>query len=429
VRGGVGAAAVCSVLLACNLACSTAGTAVPRDAGPDAAPLDAALPLPAAPLGTLGRWIIDSSGKRFKLASVSWYGAETPDHVVAGLNIATLPSIARLVRTMGFNSVRIPWSNEMYELDPTVDPARLAANPDLVGMDALGVFDAVIGALAHEGLLVILDNHRSDAGWCCDVEHGDGLWYTDAYPESSFEGDWVGMVQRYLVQPAVVGVDLRNEPRPTLVPGAPSTCTSCDAGAGCGCTVPVWGGGDPATDWHAEAERVGNAVLAVNPNLLVVVEGVDSSLDLTGVEQLPVTLDVPGRVVYSTHQYSSSHAPYPSFAAMQSTLDAAWGYILAPGNPYTAPVWVGEFATSHALPSDVSADAGQGFWFETFREYLSQSDIDWAYWPLDGTEATDYGPTFGAEDPLGLLDTTWSTPALPALLSAVQALEPATMGP
>jgi endoglucanase len=438
-----------AALLALALAgCTNRDGAAPVDAGVedattmDSAPLDAASslpdaegtsdgapPFPAAPLGTLSRWIVDSFGRRFKLASVNWYGAESPDHVVAGLDIAALPTIAREIRALGFNSVRLPWSNELYELDPTVDPARLTANPGLVGMDALGILDVVIDALAHEGLLVVLDNHRSDADACCDVQHGDGLWYTSEYPEVSYFDDWVGMVQRYFDEPAVVGVDLRNEPRPMLVPGAPASCTDCDADAGCGCIVPVWGGGDPATDWHAEAERVGNAVLAVNPNLLVIVEGVDYSLDLTGVAALPVVLDVPDRVVYSPHDYASSHAAYASYAEMQTNLGDQWGYILTQGKAYTAPIWVGEFGTSHASPSDVSAASGQGFWFQSLRQYLAAADIDWAYWPLDGTEASGYGRTLGAEEPYGVLDVKWTAPALPALTQALRALEPATQGP
>jgi len=33
------------------------------------------------------------------------------------------------------------------------------------------------------------------------------------------------------------------------------------------------GGANPKLDWHAAAERGGNAVLAVNPLLLIMVEG------------------------------------------------------------------------------------------------------------------------------------------------------------
>src|SRR5262249_22777081 len=156
--------------------------------------------------------------------------------------------------------------------------ALLAQNPELVGKRALDLLDVVIAALAHEGLVVILDNHRSHADWCCDVAHGDGLWYTSDYPEPSWLDDWRTIVKRYASQPAVVGVDPRNELRPALAPNAPATCTAC--GVGCPCKTPTWGGGDPSVDWRAAAMLGGDAVLAVNSTLLVVVEGLGYALDL-----------------------------------------------------------------------------------------------------------------------------------------------------
>jgi endoglucanase len=397
------------------------------DAPSDADALaDASLPLPALPLHTTSRWIVDADGHRFKLASVNWYGAESADFVVAGLDIAPLSSIAALVHSLGFNSVRLPWSNELYETNPVVAPARLTANPQLHGEKALEVLDAVIAALAHEGIVVILDNHRSDANWCCDVQHGDGLWYTTAYPETSWLADWTGIVTRYKTQPAVVAADLRNELRPALTATAPSSCAGCSST--CPCTTPVWGGGDTTTDWHAAAERGGNAVLAANRNLLVMVEGLDYSLDLTGVYALPVTLDVADRLVYAPHDYSFSHAAYASCADMATNLGDQWGYILEQGKSYTAPIWLGELGTAHDA-SDVDAPSGEGFWFQCLLQYMTGADIDWSYWAVNGTEASGYGRTLGAAESYGILDTTWSGSAFVPLTHALEQIEPATQGP
>ena len=130
--------------------------------------------LPALPLHTESRWIVDANGKRFKLASVNWYGAEAKDFVVAGLDVAKLADVAAFIKRSGFNSVRLPWSNELYETDPVVDSERLAANPELQGKHGLEVLDAVIDALSDQGLVVVLDNHVSRADWCCDGQDGNG---------------------------------------------------------------------------------------------------------------------------------------------------------------------------------------------------------------------------------------------------------------
>lgn len=48
---------------------------------------------------------------------------------------------------------------------------------------------------------------------------------------------------------------------------------------------------------------------------------------------------------------------------------------------------------------------------------MDVNDIDWAYWPLNGTESTGASRTFGGEDSYGLLDPYWNGPAVPSELN------------
>jgi len=57
----------------------------------------------------------------------------------------------------------------------------------------------------------------SSAGWCCSIDDGEGLWYTDEYPEEVFFEHWSMLSKRYRDNPWVIGADLRNEIR--AVPG------------------------------------------------------------------------------------------------------------------------------------------------------------------------------------------------------------------
>jgi endoglucanase len=164
------------------------------------------------------------------------------------------------------------------------------------------IFDAVVNALANQELLIILDNHVSTADWCCSNTDGNQLWYNSQQPQTAWLADGQGMVQRYRAQPAVVAVDLRNEPRATA----------------------TWGGASQY-DWHAAAQLGGNTVLSVNPPLLVMVEGINYASDLTGVAQLPITLNVPNQLVYSAHDYSWYHDGLSSYIQLQQQLDRAWG--------------------------------------------------------------------------------------------------------
>lgn len=360
----------------------------------------------ALPLHTSGRYVVDSNGQRVKLAAVNWYGAEEQDYVVAGLEYASLASIAHRIRTMGFNTVRLPWSNEMFESNPVIADARLAANPDLKGLHALDVLDSVIRTLAAEGVYVVLDNHTSTADWCCSNTDGNGFWYNAAYPESSWIADWQAMAKRYANQPAVIGADLRNEPR-----------------------GPVWAGSDPRYDWHAAAERAGNAILAANPNLLIIVEGVNYAADLTGVRDTPVRLNIDNHLVYSSHDYAWFHNGMSSYGSLKSQLDSRWGFLLDP--TVNTPVWVGEFGTCHTSATCIASTtiSDSGFWFSAFTRYLQERDLDWAYWAVNGTQARGTSRTLGGEETYGILKKNWQAAASTGLLNALQAIVPASAAP
>ena len=165
---------------------------------------------PAFPLHTAGQYIVDSNGNRVRLNAVNWYGAESTDFAVAGLEAVPLQSIVQQIKSLGFNAVRLPWSNQLYESNPVVPGYALTANPNLEAQNALTVLDQVIGALTDAGIMVILGDHNSDAEWCCSNTDGNSLWYNTRYPETNWIADWQGMVQRYHDNPWVIGADLRN---------------------------------------------------------------------------------------------------------------------------------------------------------------------------------------------------------------------------
>lgn len=369
-------------------------------------------------LHTDGRWIVDRHGHRVKLASVNWSGAETQAFTVGGLDVRKLRDLAALVAAGGFNSVRIPWSNELVERNPVVPAQYLSANPQLQGKRALKVLDAVVAALGRHGVMVVLDNHRSRADWCCDEAHGDGLWYTPQYPESSWIADWRTMAKRYRHARNVVGAELRNEirPDPQLAPG-PTTAT--------------WGDGNPPTDWRAAAERGGNAVLAANPRLLVIVGGTEYQGNLTGVRDKPVQLRVADRVVYAAHDYRWFHsdAELSDYDAFARGLDNRWGYVVTEGQSFTAPVYVSETGTCTNPNVTEQCAANDPLYLQDISRYLGERDLDFAYWPFNGTQGTGYNRTYGAPETYGLLAPDWSGYGNQQVLSVIQSLQPARQGP
>jgi endoglucanase len=377
-----------------------------------------AQPALPGPLHTDGRWIVDASGHRVKLAGVNWSGAETAAFVVGGLDVRPLDDLAALIAAGGFNSVRLPWSDQLVEENPVVPGRYLRANPDLEGRHALDVLDAVVTALGRHGLMVVLDNHRSRADWCCDEAHGDGLWYTPQFPESSWIADWRTLATRYRHSRNVVAAELRNEirPEPQLAPG-PTTAT--------------WGDGDPLTDWRAAAERGGNAVLAADPDLLVVVGGLDFGANLTGAYLHPVRLAVPHRLVYAAHDYRPMHAPaqLSDYRLFGVQLGIRFGGLTVAGKPFTAPVYLSETGTCTQPTEAEPCQPGDPAYLRQMTRYLAVSDLDFAYWPLNGTQGPGYSRTEGRVETYGLLAPDWSRYGNRQVLSVLQQLQRPTQGP
>jgi endoglucanase len=354
---------------------------------------------PAFPLHTSGQYIVDSNGVRVHLNAFNWYGSEGEDFVVEGLEAQPLNSIVATIKGLGFNAVRLLWSNQMVESNPVVGNYALTANTSLEGEHALTIFDTVVNALSSAGIMVILDNHMSNAGWCCSTTDNNELWYNSSYPEANWIADWQTMAQRYQSNPWVIGVDLRNEPR------SPAT----------------WGGA-ASTDWHAAAERGGNAVLTINPNLLIFVEGVNYAGDLSGVTSLPIQLNISNQLVYEAHDYGFWYSSINGYSGWYNAIEPKWGYLVNGGTPQ--PLWIGEFGTCNSADTcDLSSsNADLGFWFNAMTSFVRDYGVDWSYWAVNGTTETGNGGGFGTVEGYGVLNTSWSGSALPSLTSRLQTM-------
>ena len=357
-----------------------------------------------------GTTIVTAGGDTVRLASMNWYGAEEQDFVVGGLDFQPYQAILQKIKLLGFNSIRLPISNQLVEQNPNVN-AHLAANPELQGLHALDILDQVVNYAGALGISTILDDHRSDAGWSTQP---DGLWYTKKYPEAAFNRDWATLAQRYAVNNAVIGADLRNEPHAKV----------------------SWGDGNVLTDWHAAAQRAGNGVLARNPRLLIMVEGIQFYKNapsywwggsLMGVQDAPIVLrfadgtSARSQLVYSVHDYGPDLCgggcrwfnKDATFATLSQIWEQYWGYIAGdPKQPYAAPIWVGEFGTCDYQRSCVidTAPGSQGEWFSSLVQYIAEKHLGWGYWAVNGTESTAGTRVYGTLDWYGFLDHTWSTP-------------------
>lgn len=369
---GVVAAGV-AVLLA------VAGCAGPAEPGAVLERVADTTPAATGWLHTDGGTIRDSNNAPYIIKAASWFGLETPDCVPHGLwGTLTIDEALASIKSMGFNTVRLPFSNECLAATTIKGSVNYWANRayNLEGKRPLDVMDTVIARAKANGLQVILDRHRPSSA------SQSPLWYTAAVPESRWISDWQMLAARYRNDPTVIGADLHNEP----------------AGSA------TWGG-PAATDWQAAATRGGNAVLAANPNLLILVEGIENQATAGGTwwgggladaGAKPVTLAVPHRVVYSPHDYPASmfaqkwfsDPAYP--ANLPAVWDRNWGYLQKQG---IAPVLLGEFGTALATASDKA-------WMASIVSYLQANGMSFAYWSFNPNSAGTGG----------LVQSDWRTP-------------------
>lgn len=350
------------------------------------------------PLRTKGRNIVDGRDRRFKLASINWYGASDERFVVGGLDVQHRDVIAQTVKKLGFNSVRLPYADELVVSNPVIDKKWLTANPDLMGLRALDILEAVTNTLTDAGIVVIMNNHITSAVWCCGADPCDAGWANDhlgpicrvKQTEEQWIQNWETVMAPHVNNSLVVGADLRNEVRG------------------------LWGT-MPWARWASAAEKCGNRLLKMNPDWLIIVGGTESSNDVSGARKRPVRLDVDQRLVYSAHIYGWSgwgssegrfiKRPYESFAA---TMRHNWGYLLEDD---IAPVWVGEFGAPD------KPGLGHINYWDNMMRYLKSHDADFGYWALNPRKPKD-----DERESYSLVEDDWVTPVVDYRLKAMSEL-------
>src|SRR5258708_3775083 len=198
-------------------------------------------------LHTFQSELVNTSGCEVQLTGVNWFGFETSAFAPHGLQVRNWQDMLDQIQQNGFNTIRLPYSNQLF--DPSSKPQGInyQLNPDLKGLQGLKLMDRIIQGASVRGLKIILDRHDTTA------DYRPELWYTNQVPQSRWLHDWIILARHYRGNDAIIGADLANEPH------GPAT----------------WGDGNPSTDWRMAAEPEGNAILAVNPQWLIIVEDIE----------------------------------------------------------------------------------------------------------------------------------------------------------
>jgi endoglucanase len=352
-------------------------------------------------LSASGSTLHDAANHPVRLTGIAWFGFETSNQVFHGLWSANMEDILDTVANEGFNLLRVPLCVQLVDQwrngnGGAPNSINYAVNPNLQGLSSLQILDAAIAHCKKIGLKVMLDMHRVVNTQMLDS------WYTDGYPASDFEACWQWLAKHYANDDTVIAMDLFNEPHGQ--PGDPNRVK--------------WDDSTDPNNWKYEAEKVSNLVLDVNPDLLVVVEGIEATPkngltyaetnsanydfdwwggNLRRVKDYPINLGSrQSQVVYSPHDYGPSVYAQPWFYSgfTEASLTAdCWGpnwlYI---ARQKLAPVLIGEWGGK--------MDGGDNQkWMGYLADTIAQYGLNHTFWCVN--------PNSG--DTGGILLDDWKT--------------------
>ena len=338
-------------------------------------------------LFTYGNKIVDSDGNEVWLTGINWFGYNTGTNTFDGLWNSDLNQSVQEIANHGFNVIRVPFSAELILQWSRGEYPQAnfnqATNDYLVGMDSLQIFEYFLGQARANGLKVIIDIHSAETN---ASGHVVNLWYTEKISTDDYLFALSWMADRYKNDDTIIAYDLKNEPHGKPFEG--------DGAA-------IWNDSTDANNWKYIAECAANAVLSSNPNVLVMVEGIEIypkdiktngdfastneedyyfnwwGGNLRGVSDYPANLgDYQNKLVYSPHDYGPTVYAQPWFegdynydSLMEDCWYDNWLYIHEDG---IAPLLIGEWGGFMTEPNIT--------WMTYMRQLIGTYKLHHTFW-------------------------------------------------
>lgn len=340
-------------------------------------------------LTTKGSKIVDKDGNEVWLTGCNWFGFNTDTRMFDGIWSANLSAALKGIADRGINFLRIPVTSQLlieWENGTGNKPnVNTYVNPELEGMDSLQLFDEVVRLCKENGIKIMLDIHSASSD---GQRHYYPLWYGEGYTIDDYHHSLEWFTERYKNEDTILAIDLENEPH-----GKPYHEK----------LWAKWDGSEDDNNWKYAAEVVANKVLDINPNLLVMIEGVeaypkegydytaqdgynDPKYDYTwwggnlrGVKDYPVTLkpEHQSQVVYSPHDYGPTvymqdwfQGDFTKETLYNDCWKDNWAYI---AESDTAPLLIGEWGGF--------LDGGKNEqWLNDLRDFIVENKINHTFW-------------------------------------------------
>ena len=379
-------------------------------------------------LHAVGSRLYDKDGNEVWLTGANWFGMNCTENSPHGLYAADINDFVENIANHGINIVRMPISTELLCSWMNGEPLEVKsmncyANPELSkngdGKDpaknSMEIFDIIMQKMKKYGIKVMVDVHSPAAH---NSGHNYNLWYYDASAADAdnmavgaYSGEQITwdmwkdsitwLADKYKNDDTLIGYDLKNEPHGKR--GYNGTTCPTD--------IAKWDDSTDLNNWAYSATECANAILDVNPNALIFVEGVEQypktekgytydtadiwqapadvspwygawwGGNLRGVRDYPIQPDSgTSQIVYSPHDYGPSvynQTWFDKDFTEQTLLDDywydTWAYINAEN---IAPLLIGEWG-GHM-------DGGKNEkWMTLLRDYMINHHINHTFWGLN----------------------------------------------
>ncbi|XP_017971424.1 PREDICTED: uncharacterized protein LOC18609612 [Theobroma cacao] len=373
-----------------------------------------AKPAMSLPLSTNSRWIVDEKGQRVKLACVNWVSHLEP-MVAEGLSKLPMDVIAKRIVSTGFNCVRLTWplflvtNDSLASLTVRQSFQRLGLlesiagiqtnNPSIIDVSLLKAYQAVVSSLGENNVMVILDNHISKPGWCCSNFDGNGFFGDQYFNPDIWITGLTRMATLFNAVTNVVGMSLRNELR---------------------------GPKQTVNDWYRYMQKGAEAVHSANPDVLVILSGLNYDKDLSFIRNRPANLTFTGKLVFEVHWYGFTDGqtwvtgnPNQVCGRVANDMMRTSGFLVDQGYP----LFVSEFGVDQR-----GTNVNDNRYLNCFLGVAAELDLDWALWTLVGSYYLREG-VIGLNEYYGILNWNWCEIRNSSFLERISALQSPFRGP
>ena len=353
--------------------------------------------------------IVDMNGNPVWLTGCNWFGYNVGSQVFDGVWSQNMHDMLRQIADHGFNLLRVPVSTQLLlqwkngDPDPATPKVNEYSNPELTlegiqggtVMYSFDIWNKAVEWCRELGIKIMIDIHCAETA---SAGHQVSLWYTDKYSTE----DWLEALEwvsdYYKDDDTIIAMDIKNEPHGTA--DTPNLMAK-------------WDNSTDLNNWKYAAERGAAAVMKANPNLLVMVEGVEvypkfeegadwtsQNIDYSrypysyyhhtwwggnfrGVKDYPLDLgEHQSQLVYSPHDYGPLvyeqewfKKDFDSDTLMEDVWRDNWFFLV---ENKTATLLMGEWGGF--IDEEHDPDGSNTKWLTCLRDLMIENRIHHTFW-------------------------------------------------